>query len=107
MACFCDVELESVLRLTLHWGGFFVCVAFLLQSMLDLVRRLADINILPYYVYQCDMVRGCEDFRTPLSTMIKVEQAVRGQITGMCREAVCSSTVSVRAPVYACATQFC
>ena len=35
-----------------------------------------------YYVYQGDMVRGVEDLRTPLSTILDLEQQIRGTIAG-------------------------
>lgn len=47
-----------------------------------LIRRLADLNIQPYYVYQGDIVQGLDDLRTPLSTIIDIEKHVRGTIAG-------------------------
>jgi lysine 2,3-aminomutase len=35
-----------------------------------------------YYVYQCDLVKGIEDLRTPLQTMLDLEQQLRGTIAG-------------------------
>ena len=34
------------------------------------------------YVYQSDMVRGVEDLRTPLSTILELEKSIRGTIAG-------------------------
>lgn len=53
-----------------------------MQTMSKLIRRLADINIQPYYVYQSDMVSGVEDLRTPLSTILELEKNIRGTIAG-------------------------
>lgn len=53
-----------------------------LETMSRLIRRLADLNIEPYYVYQTDMVRGVEDLRTPLSTILGLEKHLRGTIAG-------------------------
>ena len=53
-----------------------------LRTMSSLIRKLADLNIEPYYVYQADMVRGTEDLRTPLSTILDLETKVRGTIAG-------------------------
>jgi hypothetical protein len=39
-------------------------------------------NFLQYYVYQCDLVKGIEDLRTPLDVAIKLEKDVRGTISG-------------------------
>jgi lysine 2,3-aminomutase len=35
-----------------------------------------------YYVYQHDLVRGLEDLRTPLSTILHLEHELRGSIAG-------------------------
>ncbi|KAH8674719.1 hypothetical protein BGZ60DRAFT_468938 [Tricladium varicosporioides] len=53
-----------------------------ISTMSALIRSLADNNIQPYYVYQGDMVQGVEDLRTPLSTILNLEQAIRGSIAG-------------------------
>ncbi|KAK5113982.1 hypothetical protein LTR62_003105 [Meristemomyces frigidus] len=52
------------------------------RTMSTLIRKLADLNITPYYVYQSDMVKGIEDLRTPLSTIIELEKQIRGSIAG-------------------------
>ncbi|KAF2716939.1 kama family protein [Polychaeton citri CBS 116435] len=52
------------------------------DTMSTLIRRLADFNFQPYYVYQADLVKGVEDFRTPLSTIIELEKKIRGTIAG-------------------------
>lgn len=51
-------------------------------GMSTLIRRLADLNVQPYYVYQGDMVQGVDDLRTPLSTIIHIEKHIRGTIAG-------------------------
>lgn len=53
-----------------------------LETMSALIRQLADLNIQPYYVYQSDMVKGVEDLRTPLSTILSLEKHIRGTIAG-------------------------
>ncbi|MCC7476798.1 MAG: KamA family radical SAM protein [Pirellulales bacterium] len=52
------------------------------ETMTQLVRRLSYINVHPYYVYVCDMVRGIEDLRTSLATAIAIEKHVRGYTAG-------------------------
>ncbi|KAF2005175.1 kama family protein [Amniculicola lignicola CBS 123094] len=52
------------------------------EIMGGLIRKLSDLNIQPYYVYQCDLVRGIEDLRTPLQTILDIEQQLRGTIAG-------------------------
>jgi lysine 2,3-aminomutase len=53
-----------------------------IDTMSTLIRRLADANIQPYYVYQSDMISGVEDLRTPLSTILDLEKNIRGTIAG-------------------------
>lgn len=52
------------------------------ETMGALIRELADNNIQPYYVYAGDLVRGVEDLRTPLSTILTLEEQLRGTIAG-------------------------
>jgi lysine 2,3-aminomutase len=51
-------------------------------TMMQLVRRLGYINVHPYYVYVCDMVKGIEDLRTSLATALRIEKHVRGSTAG-------------------------
>ncbi|KAF1962949.1 kama family protein [Byssothecium circinans] len=53
-----------------------------LETMSRLIKSLADLNVEPYYVYQCDLVRGVEDLRTPLRTILELEKRIRGTLTG-------------------------
>lgn len=53
-----------------------------ISTMSTLIRRLADLNVQPYYVYQSDLVSGVEDLRTPLSTILQLEKHIRGTIAG-------------------------
>jgi lysine 2,3-aminomutase len=52
------------------------------NTMIQLVRRLSYINVQPYYVYTCDMVKGVEDLRTSLGTALMLEKHVRGSTAG-------------------------
>ncbi|KAL1893462.1 hypothetical protein Cpir12675_004070 [Ceratocystis pirilliformis] len=52
------------------------------KTMGTLIHKLANNNIFPYYVYQCDMVKSIEHLRTPLSTIIDMEACLRGSIAG-------------------------
>jgi len=51
-------------------------------DMLHLVKKLSDMNVQPYYVYQHDMVRGVEDLRTRLADSADLERRVRGETAG-------------------------
>ncbi len=53
-----------------------------IETMITLVRRLAYINVQPYYVYVCDMVPGVEDLRTSIATAERIEKHVRGTTAG-------------------------
>ncbi|KAK8175728.1 hypothetical protein IWX90DRAFT_119484 [Phyllosticta citrichinensis] len=52
------------------------------ETMSTLIRKLADINIFPFYVYQHDMVQKSEHLRTSLLTMLDLEGSIRGSIAG-------------------------
>ncbi|ETS86779.1 hypothetical protein PFICI_00607 [Pestalotiopsis fici W106-1] len=53
------------------------------KTMGTLIRTLADtLRIQPYYVYQCDMVKRAEHFRTPLQTILDMEKQLMGSIAG-------------------------
>ncbi|KAL1917687.1 uncharacterized protein VTP21DRAFT_3521 [Calcarisporiella thermophila] len=52
------------------------------ETMKTLIKQLGNMNIQPYYVYQGDMVRGVEDLRTPLSTILNLEHNIRGTTSG-------------------------
>jgi lysine 2,3-aminomutase len=52
------------------------------KALLDLIKQLARLNVQPYYIYQCDMVKGIEDLRTPLSVIKKLDVELRGQLSG-------------------------
>ncbi|KAJ4394147.1 hypothetical protein N0V93_003364 [Gnomoniopsis smithogilvyi] len=52
------------------------------DTMSRLIRSLADMNIAPYYVYICDMIKMNEHMRTTLQTMLDIEAEIRGSIAG-------------------------
>ncbi|KAL1883107.1 hypothetical protein VTK73DRAFT_9474 [Phialemonium thermophilum] len=52
------------------------------ETMSTLIRKLADNNVFPYYVYQCDMVEKVEHLRTPLQKILDLEAQIRGTIAG-------------------------
>ena len=47
-----------------------------------LVRRLSYVNVHPYYIYLCDMVKGVEDLRTSVAVAEQIEKGVRGMTAG-------------------------
>jgi lysine 2,3-aminomutase len=52
------------------------------KTLIQLVKGLSRINIQPYYVYLCDMVRSTEHFRLPLRRAQELEKEVRGATAG-------------------------
>ena len=47
-----------------------------------LVKRLAYLNVHPYYVYMHDLVKGVEALRTTLQSALDIEKQVRGLTAG-------------------------
>jgi lysine 2,3-aminomutase len=52
------------------------------DTMRLLVRRLAHVNVHPYYVFFHDMVPGIEELRTSLASGLVIEKEVRGSTAG-------------------------
>ncbi len=48
-----------------------------------LCRNLIRSRVRPYYLFQCDLVRGVEHFRTPLSRGIEIMEYLRGRLSGL------------------------
>jgi lysine 2,3-aminomutase len=53
------------------------------EVMLRLCRALFRIRVRPYYLYQCDLSRGVEHFRTPISRGIEIMEYLRGRLGGL------------------------
>jgi lysine 2,3-aminomutase len=51
--------------------------------MKKLVKRLIALRVRPYYIYQCDLSKGIEHFRTPVSKGIEIIEGLRGHISGI------------------------
>lgn len=52
------------------------------QAMLELLHALADMNIVPVYIFQGDMVVGADDMRILVLDSLMLEEAVRDNIFG-------------------------
>ena len=48
-----------------------------------LFRGLLRNRVRPYYLFQCDLVRGVEHFRTPISRGIEIMEYLRGRVSGL------------------------
>ncbi len=50
--------------------------------MKKLMHELLRIRVRPYYIYQCDPVKGTQHFRTPVATGINIIEKLRGHTSG-------------------------
>lgn len=48
-----------------------------------LCHELLKIRVRPYYLYQCDLARGLEHFRTPVAKGIEIMEMLRGHTSGL------------------------
>ncbi|MFH1678683.1 MAG: KamA family radical SAM protein [Candidatus Omnitrophota bacterium] len=53
-----------------------------LYIMKKLMQELLKIRVRPYYIYQCDPVKGTQHFRTPVAVGINIIEKLRGHTTG-------------------------
>jgi lysine 2,3-aminomutase len=49
----------------------------------ELFQKLLSMRVRPYYLLQMDLTQGTTHFRTPLSTGVKILQALRNRISGL------------------------
>jgi lysine 2,3-aminomutase len=50
--------------------------------MKKLFHELLKVRVRPYYIYQCDPVKGTAHFRTPVSVGLSIIEKLRGHTTG-------------------------
>lgn len=53
------------------------------QIIEQLCRGLVRMRVRPYYLYQCDLVRGVEHFRTPVARGLEIMEYLRGRLSGL------------------------
>ncbi len=53
------------------------------QVIEQLCRGLIRMRVRPYYLYQCDLVRGVEHFRTSVRKGIEIMEYLRGRVSGI------------------------
>ncbi|MFN0008008.1 MAG: KamA family radical SAM protein [Planctomycetota bacterium] len=53
------------------------------ETIRQLCTGLMKMRVRPYYLYQCDPIRGGEHFRTPISKGIEIMEGLRGHISGL------------------------
>ncbi|MFC1705134.1 KamA family radical SAM protein [Nanoarchaeota archaeon] len=54
------------------------------KIMRDLVHKLLTIRVKPYYVYQADLTKGTNHFRTNIKEGVDIIKSLIGHTTGMC-----------------------
>jgi len=54
-----------------------------LDVMLELVRKLLAMRVRPYYLYQADITKGTNYFRTPVSKGLEIMDKLRGHTSGL------------------------
>lgn len=52
------------------------------EIQMELVHKLLMCRVKPYYLYQCDLIKGSSHFRTSLQTGIDIIRHLRGYTTG-------------------------
>lgn len=53
------------------------------EIMEKLLRGLLKARVKPYYLFQCDLIRGTEHFRTPISKGLEIMEYLRGKLSGL------------------------
>jgi lysine 2,3-aminomutase len=53
------------------------------EIMKQLLHKLVKNRVRPYYIYQCDLSRGIEHFRTPVSRGIEIMERLIGHTSGL------------------------
>ncbi|MBK8983814.1 MAG: KamA family radical SAM protein [Ignavibacteria bacterium] len=51
--------------------------------MKDLMKGLLAMRVRPYYIYQADLTKGANHFRTPLKVGLEIMDKLRGHISGL------------------------
>lgn len=53
------------------------------EVMAELCRKLLTLRVKPYYMFQCDLVKGVEHFRTSIDKGLSIMEYLRGRISGL------------------------
>jgi lysine 2,3-aminomutase len=54
------------------------------ETMKKLMQGLVSMRVKPYYIYQCDPVKGANHFRTRVEKGFEIYKALRGYTSGLC-----------------------
>ncbi|MEM5812320.1 MAG: KamA family radical SAM protein [Candidatus Aenigmatarchaeota archaeon] len=53
------------------------------EVMKELMKKLLMIRVKPYYIYQCDITRGANHFRTKVEKSLEIIKGIRGFTSGL------------------------
>ncbi len=53
------------------------------DTMLELMRKLLTMRVRPYYIYQADITKGANYFRTPVKVGLEIMDKLRGHTSGL------------------------
>ncbi len=53
------------------------------ETMKELMKGLLAMRVRPYYIYQADLTKGANHFRTPLRVGMEIMDKLRGHISGL------------------------
>jgi lysine 2,3-aminomutase len=54
------------------------------ETMKKLMQKLVSIRVKPYYLYQADLVKGTNHFRTPVEKGLEIIDSMTGNTSGLC-----------------------
>lgn len=54
------------------------------EVMKELMQKLIQIRVRPYYMYLCDLVKGIEHFRTSVEKAFEIFKEIQGFTSGLC-----------------------
>ena len=54
------------------------------ETMKELMQKLVSIRVKPYYIYQCDPIKGANHFRTKVEKGLEIYKNLRGWTSGLC-----------------------
>jgi lysine 2,3-aminomutase len=54
------------------------------EVMKELMQKLVQMRVRPYYVYLCDLIKGSEHLRTSVKTALEIFKEIQGFTSGLC-----------------------
>lgn len=54
------------------------------EVMKELMQKLLNMRVKPYYIYQADLVKGTNHFRTKVETGLEIIDSLTGHTSGLC-----------------------